>query len=82
MRLIYSASRIFGAYLHYGLILEDTFDCISLRVCSKFTSMWFLQMLEVCMNVIAGSFGWFISNKSLHRPQKQFIINRVTQVLL
>jgi len=80
MKLIYGAGGIYGAFLYYGSLQEDVFNHVGSNTESKFSYVWFLQVLEASFNVIIGGIGWFVTSKNFDLPQKQFMITGVTQV--
>ena len=54
LQLLFGAGGIYASFLYYGSLQEDVFRYES-EDGTKFTSVWFLQVLESAANVIVGT---------------------------
>ena len=53
---MFGAGGIYAAFLYYGSLQEDVFRYAA-EDGSKFTEVWFLQVLEAAFNVVVGFLG-------------------------
>lgn len=78
-QLAFGAGGIYACFLYYGSLQEDVFRYRG-EDKSKFTQVWFLQVLEGLANVIVGFGGRMVTTKTPNTPQHMFLMTGATQV--
>ena len=79
--LLFGAGGIYVAFLYYGSLQEDVFRYAA-EDGSKFTQVWFLQVLEALCNVVVGFVGLQVTGGATpDLPQKLFASSGCSQVL-
>ena len=77
---MFGAGGIYAAFLYYGSLQEDVFRYAA-EDGSKFTEVWFLQVLEAAFNVVVGFLGLQIAGGTKGLPQPLFAVSGSSQVL-
>jgi UDP-galactose transporter B1 len=79
IKLVIGALGIYASFLYYGTLQEDVFLFKS-QDGSKFTQVFFLQVLEALSNVIIGGIALLIVGGTSNLPQLEFGLSGASQV--